>query len=58
MNAPKLLLVDLHPAMVDALSAVAEFSAQNALLEKRLTALSEQVQQLDARLGEPNGSAK
>ena len=24
MDAPKLLLVDLHPAMVDALSAVAE----------------------------------
>jgi Chaperone of endosialidase len=57
-DAQKLLLVDLHPAMVDALSAVAELNAKNMQLERQLAALSDRLLQLDARINQLNRSGK
>jgi len=57
-GAPNLLLVDLHPALVDSLSAVAQLAAQNALLEGEVKALRGAIDEISERLNQIERTAQ
>jgi len=57
-GAPNLLLVDLHPALIDSLSAVARLAAQNALLEGEVKALRGAIGKINERLNQIDRGAK